>query len=180
MFAIAIRYGAVAGSVVVGVIMLGLALGGGANGHGGIFATEWFGYTVMLVALSTIFLAIRDYRNQRLGGVIKFLPAFSLGLMIAAIAALAYTLAWEAYLAATHYAFMDAYAAAMQAHARAAGLTGAALKAKLDAIQQMRAAYANPLERLAMTFLEIFPVGLLIAVISAAILRNPKAAPARG
>jgi hypothetical protein len=30
-----------------------------------------------------------------------------------------------------------------------------------------------------MTFVEIFPVGLVIALVSAAILRNPKAFPAR-
>jgi len=30
-----------------------------------------------------------------------------------------------------------------------------------------------------MTFIEIFPVGLLVALISAALLRNPKMLPAR-
>ncbi len=30
-----------------------------------------------------------------------------------------------------------------------------------------------------MTFLEIFPVGLIIALLSAALLRNPKVMPAR-
>jgi hypothetical protein len=34
--------------------------------------------------------------------------------------------------------------------------------------------------RVPMTFLEIFPVGALIALISAAVLRNPKVLPARG
>jgi hypothetical protein len=31
-----------------------------------------------------------------------------------------------------------------------------------------------------MVFLEIFPVGLLVALVSAALLRNPKLLPARG
>ena len=39
--------------------------------------------------------------------------------------------------------------------------------------------YENPLYRLPITFMEIFPVGLLVALFSAAILRNPKAFPAR-
>jgi lipopolysaccharide export LptBFGC system permease protein LptF len=43
----------------------------------------------------------------------------------------------------------------------------------------MKDAYRNPLFRLPMTFAEIFPMGLLIALISAAILRNPKILPAR-
>jgi hypothetical protein len=44
----------------------------------------------------------------------------------------------------------------------------------------MKEMYRNPLFRLPMTFIEIFPVGLLIALISAAILRNPRILPARG
>ena len=31
-----------------------------------------------------------------------------------------------------------------------------------------------------MTFIEIFPVGVLVSLLSAAILRNPRVLPARG
>ena len=34
--------------------------------------------------------------------------------------------------------------------------------------------YAKPLYRMSVTFLEIFPLGLLIALLSAAVLRNSK------
>jgi len=178
MFGTALRYGVISGAFILGVIVLGIVLSRG-HANGGFFSSEYFGYLVMLVALSTIFLAIRDYRNQQLGGVIKFLPALGLGLMIAAIAGIAYVVAWEIYLNATNYQFMNHYAAAMTERARAAGLTGAELQAKLAQIEEMRAGYSNPLIRLPMTFLEIFPVGVLIALISAAVLRNPKVLPAR-
>jgi len=181
MFRTAFVYGAISGSVIIGVILLGLTLTGGhhGNGGGGIFSSEWFGYLVMILALSTIFLAIRDYRNKKLGGVIKFLPAFGMGLLIALIAGLAYVLAWEIYLAATGYVFMDNYVAHMIDAKRAAGVAGAELDAYVAQLNQMKDAYANPLLRLPMTFAEIFPVGLLIALISAAVLRNPKVLPAR-
>jgi hypothetical protein len=39
--------------------------------------------------------------------------------------------------------------------------------------------YANPLFRIPMVFLEIFPVGFIVALISAALLRNPRLLPAR-
>ena len=42
----------------------------------------------------------------------------------------------------------------------------------------MRANYANPLFRIPMMFIEIFPVGLLVALVSAALLRNPRLLPA--
>ena len=79
MFATALRYGAISGLIVTAVITAGIFY---ADGIGGGHATTslWFGYLVMIIALSTIFLAIRDHRNKKLGGVIKFLPAFGLGL----------------------------------------------------------------------------------------------------
>lgn len=178
MFATAFRYGAISGAIVIAVLVAGIALSD-AQGDGHLFSSEVFGYLVMIVALSMIFLAIRDYRNKKLGGVIKFLPALGLGLLVAAIAGLAYVIGWEIYLAATDYAFMDNYIAQMIEAKRAAGESGPAFDAYVAQLEQMKTAYANPLFRLPMTFLEIFPVGLLIALISAAILRNPKVLPAR-
>ena len=46
-------------------------------------------------------------------------------------------------------------------------------------METLRAQYANPLFRLPMTFVEIFPVGLLVALVSAALLRAPGFLPAR-
>jgi hypothetical protein len=179
MFATAFRYGAISGAIVIAVLVAGIALSD-AQGNGHLFSSEVFGYLVMIVALSMIFLAVRDYRNKKLGGVIKFLPALGLGLLVAAIAGLAYVIGWEIYLAATDYAFMDNYIAQMIEAKRAAGVSGPEFDAYVAQLEQMKTAYANPLFRLPMTFLEIFPVGLLIALISAAILRNPKVLPARG
>jgi hypothetical protein len=39
--------------------------------------------------------------------------------------------------------------------------------------------YRNPLYRMAFTFIEIFPVGILVSLISAALLRNARLLPAR-
>lgn len=179
MFTTALKYGAVSGAIVIAAIIGGMVY---ADGVGGGHATSslWFGYLVMIVALSMIFLAIREYRNKRLGGVIKFFPAFGLGLLVAAIAGLVYVVTWETFLAVTHYPFMENYTAAMIETKRAAGVTAAELDAFVAEMEKAKADYANPLYRLPMTFLEIFPVGLLIALISAAILRNPKVLPARG
>lgn len=178
MFVTALKYGAASGAVVITVIILGLLYAGGPGG-GHASSSMWFGYLVMIIALSMIFLAIREYRNKVLGGVIKFLPAFGLGLLVAAIAGVVYVIAWETFLATTKYPFMENYVATMIEAKRASGVTGAELDAYAAELEAMKAAYANPLLRLPMTFIEIFPVGLIIALISAAILRNPKVLPAR-
>lgn len=173
MLKTAFIYGAIAGLIVILTMVIGFLLGAD-HGDSSLF----LGYTIMIVALSLIFLAIKSHRDRQ-GGVIRFGPAFLLGLMVAAVAGVFYVLGWEGYMAATNYTFMDGYVAAAIEAKKAAGLAGAALEAEIAKLNDMKTQYANPLFRMPMTFLEIFPVGLVIALISAAILRNPKAFPAR-
>ena len=169
----ALVYGLLSGSVIAAVITAALVLGP-EDTH-----SLWFGYLVMLVALTFIFVGVKRYRDVERGGVIGFLPAFGMGLAIAIVAGIAYVCVWEAYLASTGYRFMDEYIAAMIRHSQAEGASAAAIAAQVAEMESMRASYANPLFRLPLTFLEVFPVGLLIALISAALLRNPKLLPAR-
>lgn len=139
----------------------------------------FLGYLIMLIGLSAILLAIKTHRDKALGGVIKFWPAFLIGLGVAAVAGVAYVAIWEGYLAITHYRFMDDYTAQMLAAKKAEGLSGAAYAELAAEMAEMTRNYANPLYRMPMTFAEIFPVGLLVALASAALLRNPKFLPAR-
>ena len=46
-------------------------------------------------------------------------------------------------------------------------------------MEQFKVQYANPLFRLPMTFIEIFPVGVLVSLFAAALLRNPRFMAAR-
>jgi hypothetical protein len=140
----------------------------------------WLGYLIMLVGLSSILLAVKSHRDKVLGGVIKFWPAFLIGLAVALVAGIAYVLIWEGYLAITHYRFMDEYTAHILAAKQAEGLSGAAYAKLAAEMAEMKRNYANPLYRMPMTFAEIFPVGLLVALVSAALLRNPRFLPARG
>ncbi len=175
MLRISLIYGAIAGLVIIVVLIAGLTVLSGEH----FITTEWFGYLTMIVALSAIFLGIKRHRDEALGGVIKFLPALALGLGIAVVAGVIYTLVWEIYLASSGYHFMDSYVAGVIAAKKAHGLSGPALAAAIAEMNAMKAQYDNPLYRLPMTFLEIFPVGLIIALLSAAVLRNPRVLPAR-
>jgi hypothetical protein len=171
----ALVYGLLSGAVVAGVIVAGLVF----MGHdSGVFGTVWFGYLIMLVALTFIFVGVKRYRDVERGGVIKFLPALGLGLAIALVAGIAYVCVWELYEALTGYHFMDEYVAAIIRHRQAEGASAAELARVTAEMQAMRASYANPLIRIPMVFLEIFPVGVLVSLISAALLRNPRLLPA--
>ena len=64
----ALMYGTLSGSVVIATLMAGLAL----SDQQSFFSSEWFGYLVMLVALTFIFVGVKRYRDVERGGVIKF------------------------------------------------------------------------------------------------------------
>ena len=163
-----LTYGIVAGVVILASMVAANSLVGDTN------LSIWLGYLIMLVGLSAIFVAVKRYRDQELGGVIKFGAAFLLGLAISVIAGIAYVASWEIHLAATDYAFIDDYAQSVIDEAKSDGADDAEI-ARIEAdMEEMTANYAKVFYRMPMTFLEIFPVGLLISLIAAAVLRNPK------
>lgn len=170
-----LSYGTVAGLLVgIPLFCLTFVLHGHSEKYGLII-----GYTTMLIALSTVFVAIKRYRDSELGGVIKFLPAFGLGLGISAVAGMFYALAWEAALAVMHGDFANNFAASQIAHEQARGLSGEALAKVKATWEQWAASYHNPLYRLPQSFTEIFPVGVLVSLVSAALLRNRNFLPPR-
>ena len=167
-------YGAVSGAIAAAVLTVSIAAG--TSNH---TTSLWFGYLVMLVALSLIFVGVKRYRDVECGGVIRFGRAFGLGVAIAAIAGLVYALVWESYLQISGYDFMADYTRSVLKSMQAEGASQAAIQAEAAEMKAMAESYRNPLFRIPMTFVEIFPVGLLVALVSAALLRNPKVLPAR-
>ena len=169
-----LTYGLLSGLIIIGVMLTGIVVADRES----FFASMYFGFLVMFVAMAFMFVGVKRYRDVELGGVIRFWPAFLMGLGIAAVAALCYVLIWEIYLASTGYRFMDDYLAGMAGDYRAAGMSEAQVAEKMGEYAWMRDNYPNPLIRIPLTFIEIFPVGLLVALVSAALLRNPRLLPA--
>jgi hypothetical protein len=178
MINIIFLYGTFAGLIVSGIMLAVIAAAGGSPEMGN--NSLLFGYLSMIVALSMIFFGVKRYRDRDLGGVIKFLPAFLMGLAITVVAGTLYVLGWEVYMAATDGSYMKAYMDHYIAGEKAKGLSGAALDKLVSEMNAMMTAYnTNMPYRMGITFMEIFPVGVIIALISAALLRNPKVLPAR-
>lgn len=171
-------YGTLAGLIVIGIMLAVIAAAAGEPEMGD--NSLLFGYLTMIVALSMIFFGVKRYRDRDLGGVIKFLPAFLMGLAIAVVAGVIYVLGWEVYMAATDGSYMKAYMDHYIAGEKAKGLSGAALDKLVAEMNTMMTAYnTNMPYRMGITFMEIFPVGVIIALISAALLQFPKVLPAR-
>jgi hypothetical protein len=170
----ALIYGAIAGAIVVSIISASIALG--APTHN---ISVLVGYLIMLAALSLIFVGVKRYRDVECGGVIRFGRAFGLGLGMSLVAAIVYTAGWETFEAVSDVDFIGGYARDMIDGMRADGATQAAIEAQLAELKEMTAMYNDPVKRIPMIFIEIFPVGLLVSLVSAAILRNPRVLPAR-
>lgn len=168
-------FGALAG-LLVGLPLFAMTVG--MNGKPPLKYGMALGYLIMLIALSTVFVAVKRQRDIDQGGVIRFWPAFGLGLGISLVASVLYVAAWEAALAVTHMDFGAEYAKILIAQQQANGVTGDALARFTAEMERFKAQYANPLYRLPMTFCEIFPVGVLVSLVSAALLRNGRFLPA--
>ena len=137
-----------------------------------------YGYLTMLLAFTMVFVGIKHYRDKVLGGVIRFLPALGMGLAISAVASLFWVVGWEITLA-SGFDFGNAYMDSVVAAAQARGAPAAEIEQIRAETAQFLSMYANPLFRLPITFVEMFPIGALISLISAAMLRNSRFLPAR-
>jgi hypothetical protein len=134
------------------------------------------GYTSIVLSFLAVFFGIRSYRDNVSDGHITFGKAFGVGICITLISCVFYVVAWEVLYHTVFRDFMDKYSAYMISKAQASGASAQAVQAKIDEMQRMKVMYANPLYNVLMTFIEPFPVGLLITLISAAVLRK-KARP---
>ncbi len=138
------------------------------------------GYSSMVLAFLLVYFGVRSYRENVGGGVISFGRAFGVGIAITAIACCCYVATWEVIYYNIMPDFMDKYAAHELDRARKAGASDAALEKKREEMERFKEMYKNPVMNVAMTFLEPLPVGVLMTLLAAGLLRKraPAAAPA--
>lgn len=167
-------HGALVGSIAILVIVAGIAL---TRGDEMSSTSPVGGYVVMLLAFCLIFPAVKRYRDREQGGVIRFGGALALGLGITAVAGVVYVVGWEIYLLVAGHDFIGQYAEAAIRAKEETGVTGAELEAARAEMEEMTRMYANPVFRVPITFLEIVPVGILVSLIAALVLRRRDALP---
>ncbi len=134
---------------------------------------EVIGYTAIFLSFLLVFFGIRRFRENN-GGTITFGRAFAVGILITLISCVFYVASWEVIYFKIMPDFADKYAAAAIAKMHEQGASDAAIAAKKKQMDQMKAMYDNPLTNAAITMIEPFPVGLVVTLISAAILRRRK------
>jgi amino acid transporter len=125
------------------------------------------GYASMVVVFSLIFFGVRNYRNKQLDGVISFGKAFKAGLLIALIASSMYVVVWLFYYYLFVPDFIDIYINYVLKDVPAAELA-----AKTEEMKQFKDMYQNPFFVILITYSEVLPVGLVVTLVSALILKK--------
>jgi hypothetical protein len=143
---------------------------------------EVIGYTTMVLAFLLIFFGVRSYRDNVAGGFVSFGRAFSVGALIAVVASVCYVATWELIYYKLAPDFVAKYQAYTIEKARASGERQAAIDEQIADMQRFGELYKNPAINVAITFIEPLPVGLVIALVSAGILRRrpQRRSPAEG
>lgn len=130
------------------------------------------GYAAMILAFSLVFVGVKNFRDKDGGGKISFGNAFKIGLYIALIASSIYVLAWLI----DYYVFIPDFLEKFSEYGlekiKANGASQAEIASKAAEMEGYKKMYSNPLGVIFLTYMEILPVGLVVSLISALILKR--------
>lgn len=163
-------YGVIAGVISGGVLMLSMPFY--ENGTLTFDNGAVVGYTSMVIALSVIYVAIRNFRDKHNGGKIGFGKSFVIGLLISLIASILYAAAWEVCYHTVAKDFMTSYSEHALNEYKTSGASEADIQTMADEMAVMSENYKNPFIRFPMTMIELLPVGVLISLLCAFILKK--------
>jgi hypothetical protein len=142
----------------------------------GFDVAEILGYTTLVGSFLLVFFGIRRYRELA-GGTLSFGRGFTVGILITLLSSVIYVGSWLLVSDRIAPDFMAKYQAHVIAEERAKGATEAEIAAKVTEMKYYQDLYETPAGKAAMTFLEPFPVGLVVTLVSAAVLRRKPSRP---
>jgi hypothetical protein len=138
------------------------------------------GYTIIVLSFLLVFFGVRSYRETVGNGYITFGRAFSVGILIALVSCVFYVVSWEIVYFNFMPDFGEKYGNYLIEKARTSGASPAEIAKQVEYMKDMKSTLDNPLLNAAFTFLEPFPVGLIVTLVSAAILRKRPPVPEEG
>lgn len=126
----------------------------------------------MTLAFSLVFFGVRNYRNKELDGLISFWKALKAGAMIALLGATFYVVVWLFYYYLAVPDFLDKYIEHVMIEASRNGATEIELASKTEEMEQFSEMYQNPFLVVIISYLEVLPIGLMVAFVSSLILKK--------
>lgn len=167
-------YGIIAGLIASSVMLLHMT---SLASHPDMEHGMVIGFASMIIAFSLMFFGIRNYRDKQLNGVISFGKAFKIGAIIALIGSTMYVITWMIYMYNFWPNFMDVYTQSELNKLQKSGASAADIAKATKEMAGYKEMYKNPVYVFLFTYVEILPVGLIVALISALILKRKTPRP---
>lgn len=168
---IVLIYGLIAGVILGGMFFVTAPLfdNGTLNYDNGMYV----GYATMVVSLSLVFFGVKSYRDNQQKGVITFGRAFTVGIMITLVASVLYALSWEVAYHTVSKGFTEKINGYYEEELKKKITDETELQAELESSRKTMELYdRNPIVRFGFTLIEVLPVGIVITLISAALLKR--------
>lgn len=166
---IVLTFGLISGAISAGLMWLLIAVQN--NGLVEIEHGMTLGYATMIIALSMIFFGVKSYRDNN-GGHISFWKGLQIGILISLISAVIYAGSWELYYRGSGQEFLQKYTAHYIDGMRKDGKSDAEIEKAQTEMAQFQEMYKSFFVRFGVTMMEILPVGIVVTLISAALLRK--------
>ena len=168
---VVITYGLISGAIITSLFLISMYLW--SKGIINFDNGEYFGYGSMLVALSMVFFGIKSFRDNQNSRSIGFWKGAQIGILISLLASFVYAAGWEVYMQASpENSFIDEYTEHYIGKLKEKGTPQEEIDKTVTEMASMKEMYKNPVIRFGMTLMEILPVGIIVTLVSAAILRK--------
>ncbi len=120
------------------------------------------GYATLVIIFSLIYFGVRNYRNNHLDGKISFLQAFKAGALICLVASTIYTVIGLLYYYLFVPDFIDVFTEYVIRNS-----APDEVEAKTAQMANFKEMYKNPLFAIFITYMEVLPIGMIVALFSA-------------
>jgi hypothetical protein len=174
MTRIVLTFGLISGAIAAALmwLLVRFVKDGGIDFDKGLI----WGYASMVIALSLVFFGIKSYRDNN-GGRITFLKGLQVGILISLISAVCYAASWELYYPTSGQEFLQKYTTYYLDKMKKEGASDAEVeKARIEG-EQLMEQNKNFFFRFGVTLTEILPVGVIVTLASAALLRKRDVLP---
>jgi ethanolamine transporter EutH len=162
-------YGVISGICVAVLMAFSIA---GCYAKDSFDGSMLLGYAAMLLSFSLIFVGVKNYRDKLNNGVISFGRAFLISVYMALIASTIYVIGWMIAYYNFFPDFIDKLASYQLSPAKVKEMSAAEIAGIRAQMETFREWYATPLGVAGTTYMEILPVGLLVSLITALILKR--------
>ncbi|TDO19538.1 DUF4199 domain-containing protein [Pedobacter duraquae] len=162
-------YGLISGICVTTLMACSIAY---CYSKGSFDGSMLVGYIAMILSFSVIFVGVKNYRDQVGGGIISFGKALRMSLLMALISSTLYVVGWMIVYYTIFPDFIEKLAAYQLSPAKTSQMSAAQVTAIRDQMDMFRDWYSTPLGVAGATYMEILPVGILVALVTALVLKR--------